>query len=142
MEWASFLCENDPFHSSLVASSDESPVAMKLKKMWLKAPISEDCDTNLGELVVYRPKIGNPVPRRTSGLHEKEGGVFWKLVNEQCRVSIQGVGVEGGGRDWDRGESRARLFARYNVLRLSCGAAHRTILNENCSSASSNILTL
>nr|CAD7259580.1 unnamed protein product [Timema shepardi] len=30
-----------------LASSDESPVAMKLKKMWLKAPISEDCDTNL-----------------------------------------------------------------------------------------------
>nr|CAD7394047.1 unnamed protein product [Timema cristinae] len=33
-----------------MASSDESPVAMKLKKMWLKAPISEDCDTNLGAL--------------------------------------------------------------------------------------------
>jgi hypothetical protein len=32
-----------------VASSEESPVAMKLKKMWLKAPVSEDGDTNLGK---------------------------------------------------------------------------------------------
>jgi len=32
-----------------VASSEESPVAMKLKKMWLKAPVPEDGDTNLGE---------------------------------------------------------------------------------------------
>ncbi|XP_023711126.1 metastasis-associated protein MTA3 isoform X5 [Cryptotermes secundus] len=33
-----------------MASSEESPVAMKLKKMWLKAPVSEDGDTNLGAL--------------------------------------------------------------------------------------------
>ncbi|XP_069673255.1 metastasis-associated protein MTA3 isoform X2 [Periplaneta americana] len=33
-----------------VASSEETPVAMKLKKMWLKAPVSEDGDTNLGAL--------------------------------------------------------------------------------------------
>ncbi|KAJ9589898.1 hypothetical protein L9F63_016959, partial [Diploptera punctata] len=33
-----------------LASTEESPVAMKLKKMWLKAPISEDGDTNLGAL--------------------------------------------------------------------------------------------
>ncbi|XP_021918346.1 metastasis-associated protein MTA3 isoform X1 [Zootermopsis nevadensis] len=33
-----------------MASSDESPVAMKLKKMWLKAPVSEDGDTNIGAL--------------------------------------------------------------------------------------------
>lgn len=33
-----------------VASSEESPVAMKLKKMWLKAPVPEDGDTNLGAL--------------------------------------------------------------------------------------------
>ena len=32
-----------------VASSEESPVAMKLKKMWLKAPVPEDGDTNLGK---------------------------------------------------------------------------------------------
>lgn len=35
--------------SVTVASSEESPVAMKLKKMWLKAPVSEDGDTNLGK---------------------------------------------------------------------------------------------
>ncbi|XP_069673256.1 metastasis-associated protein MTA3 isoform X3 [Periplaneta americana] len=33
-----------------MASSEETPVAMKLKKMWLKAPVSEDGDTNLGAL--------------------------------------------------------------------------------------------
>jgi metastasis-associated protein MTA len=33
-----------------MASSEESPVAMKLKKMWLKAPVPEDGDTNLGAL--------------------------------------------------------------------------------------------
>uniref|UniRef100_A0A347ZJC9 Putative MTA isoform A n=1 Tax=Reticulitermes speratus TaxID=60591 RepID=A0A347ZJC9_9NEOP len=33
-----------------MASSEESPVAMKLKKMWLKAPAPEDGDTNLGAL--------------------------------------------------------------------------------------------
>jgi hypothetical protein len=37
--------------SVAVASSEESPVAMKLKKMWLKAPVSEDGDTNLGKRI-------------------------------------------------------------------------------------------
>jgi hypothetical protein len=43
-----FPCSNESL-SVAVASSEESPVAMKLKKMWLKAPVSEDGDTNLGK---------------------------------------------------------------------------------------------
>jgi hypothetical protein len=43
------LCLICDFCCITVASSEESPVAMKLKKMWLKAPVSEDGDTNLGK---------------------------------------------------------------------------------------------
>jgi hypothetical protein len=42
-----------------VASSEESPVAMKLKKMWLKAPVSEDGDTNLGKCSLSKAGVGN-----------------------------------------------------------------------------------
>jgi hypothetical protein len=42
-----------------VASSEESPVAMKLKKMWLKAPVSEDGDTNLGKWWLSKAGVGN-----------------------------------------------------------------------------------
>jgi hypothetical protein len=43
------VCIDDIVYLVAVASSEESPVAMKLKKMWLKAPVSEDGDTNLGK---------------------------------------------------------------------------------------------
>lgn len=45
---------SDSYVQSAVATTDDSPIAMKLKKMWLKAPITEEQAT----LTILDPSIG------------------------------------------------------------------------------------